>query len=384
MSTDTMLLPFYGGNETVSFPKLAGHFTVRRVYMRPQVVAIVPAFNEAETIAATVAALRAQTYPIDRIIVVPNNCSDASAEVARGLGVEVWDMGLCLEKKAQALNQALALVLSSLSGNDRVLVTDGDSILDPASVAEAVTALNRPIAGAACANFLGDETVGLLPQLQRNEYSRFARQVRRGGDRARVLSGVATMFRVDALHEILRARQDGRLPAAVGVYHYGCATEDIELTFAFRRLGYRPVAPRRFIATTDTMSTADALWKQRLRWQRGMLDALRLYRLRRDTVAEHLRQVAIYAGSLTVPLYLLFLAYVMFGLHTVPFDPRWLPLSAIFVAERVLTVRRDGWKAMALAALMVPEWCYEQFRSACYWHATWKTWRNAARVWVAT
>lgn len=371
-------------DRTILIPLPRGHFFAGRDYRRPQVIAIVPAFNEAETIAATVEALRAQTYPVDRIIVVPNNCADNTADVARGLGAEVWDMGVCVHKKAQALNQTLAILLPTLEGHDRVLVTDGDSILAPSAVAEAVTALKRPLAGAACANFYGNDDAGLIQSLQRNEMTRFARQVARGGSRARVLSGVATMFRVDALTQVLAARKDGRLPAAEGVYHYGCATEDIELTFAFRRLGYRPVAPRRFIATTDTMGSANALWKQRLRWQRGMLDALRLYGLHRDTLAEHVRQVAIYAGSLTVPLYLTFLAYVAFGLHTVPFDPRWLPLSAVFVAERVLTVRRDGWRAMALAVLMVPEWAYEQFRSACYWASVWKTWRNHTREWAAT
>src|SRR6185503_16317272 len=83
----------------------------------------------------------------------------------------------------------------------------------------------------------------LLARLQRNEYERFARQIGRGGDNALVLSGVATLFDVSAIRNVIAAR-GGRLPGYPSeFYHRDTATEDIELTFAFRALGYRPMAP---------------------------------------------------------------------------------------------------------------------------------------------
>lgn len=356
-----------------------------RTYRHARTIAVVPAHNEAATIAATVRALQAQTLPPDRIIVVPNNSTDNTTALALAAGAEVWEMpGVNLHRKAGAMNWALSLLLPDLDPQDRILFTDGDSVLHRAFLAEADGHIRRPVVGAVCANFLGDSTPGLLAQLQRNEYSRFTRQVWRGGSRARVLSGVATLLRVDVICQILAARADGRLPYSPGLYHYGCATEDIELTFAVRRLGYRPVAPRRCLATTDTMSTAQALWHQRVRWQRGMLDSLRLYRVRRDTFGEVLRQVGIYAGSLTVPAYAALLAVTALLLHGIPFQAAWLPLTAVFVAERVLTVRRDGWRAMLLAAPILPEWAYEQFRSAAYWSALIHTLRGSTRQWRPT
>lgn len=356
-----------------------------RVYRHVTTIAIVPACNEADTITTTVRALQDQTMPLDRIIVVPNNCTDNTAELAKSAGAEVWIIPEGNpHRKAGAMNWAINQLLPDLQPYDQLLMTDADSTLHPSFLAEATRHIRRPIVGAVCANFLGNNTPGILAQLQRNEYSRFTRQIKRNGSRARVLSGVATLLRVDVIRHVINARTNGQLPYSPGLYHYGCATEDIELTFAVRRLGFRPVAPFRCVAVTDTLGTTAGLWHQRVRWQRGMLDSLRLYRLGRDTVGEVVRQVLIYAGSLTVPAYLGFLAVTALLLHGVPFQASWLPLTGVFVAERVLTVRRDGWRAMLLAAPLAVEWAYEQFRSFAYWSALVHTIRGSARQWKST
>jgi biofilm PGA synthesis N-glycosyltransferase PgaC len=122
--------------------------------------------------------------------------------------------------------------------------------------------------------------------VQRNEYERFARQIARRGDHALVLSGVATMFLAGAIRHVIAARGN-ELPGYPGeFYHRDTATEDIELTFAFRALGYRPMAPAAARAQTDIMPTWRALRDQRLRWQRGMLDSLLLYRFTRATALD--------------------------------------------------------------------------------------------------
>ncbi|MFC9284986.1 glycosyltransferase [Streptomyces collinus] len=54
-----------------------------------RVVALVPAHNEADRIGAALTALRAQTRPPERIVVVADNCTDATAGVARQAGAEV-------------------------------------------------------------------------------------------------------------------------------------------------------------------------------------------------------------------------------------------------------------------------------------------------------
>ena len=56
----------------------------------PEVVAVIPARDEAETIAATVGSLWAQDYlGALRVVVVDDESSDGTAEVARRAGAEV-------------------------------------------------------------------------------------------------------------------------------------------------------------------------------------------------------------------------------------------------------------------------------------------------------
>lgn len=353
-------------------------------YRHARVVVVVPAYNEAGMIAATVRALLAQTRPVDRLIVVPNNCSDDTAAIARAAGAEVWDMpGPNPHKKAGALNWSINRLLPSLHDRDLLLVTDADSILAPGAVAAAIRPLQRRGVGAVCADYRLDHQPRLLDILQGNEYARFSRWVWRKGGKAVVLSGVATLFRVPVVRQILAARAAGRLPGYPGeFYHRDPATEDIEMTFAVRSLGYRPRVAPGFDAITDSMPSVQALITQRVRWQRGMLDSLRLYGLRWWNAGNWLRQLGIYSSSLLVPLYLASVVAGWFLLGELPWDPRWLPLTGIFVAERVLTVRRQGWWALLTAAALLPEWCYEQVRSFAYWRALAQTVRGTDRVWI--
>lgn len=353
-------------------------------YHHSKVVVVVPAYNEAATIAATIAALHTQTRPADRIIVVANNCTDNTADVARQAGAEVWTMRHNPHKKAGALNWAISQLLPDLHDRDMLLVTDADSMLTPGAIAAAEHGLHRRRnVGAVCADYYLPRQPGTLNLLQANEYARFSRWIWRRAGRAVVLSGVATLFEVAAVRRVIDGRNVGHLPGYHGeLYHRDPATEDIELTFAVQAAGYRPRVAVGFLAATDAMPSLNALILQRVRWQRGMLDTLRLYRLAWWNAGHWARQIAIYVGSLMVPAYVAVLVGTWATAGMVPFDPRWLPVTALFAVERMVTVRRQGWRAVLLAGLLLPEWCYEQVRSWAYWRALWQTCRRTERVWI--
>ena len=59
-----------------------------------------------------------------------DNCSDATPDIARQLGAEVFETVGNTHKKAGALNQALADLLPELGDNDLVMVMDADTTLD--------------------------------------------------------------------------------------------------------------------------------------------------------------------------------------------------------------------------------------------------------------
>jgi biofilm PGA synthesis N-glycosyltransferase PgaC len=327
-----------------------------------EVVALVPAHNEEESIAGTLAGLMTQSRRPDRVIVVCDNCTDRTADLAALAGSEVFATVANKRKKAGGLNQALGAVLPRLRDTDVVLVVDADTTLSPGFIE---TALQEIEAGAgACGGvFYGDQGGGLMGIFQRAEYARYARQLRRNRGDARVLTGTASAFTAAALRALAAARASGRLPGAqlgpvAPVYTMASLTEDGEITLALKTLGYKCVSPGGCTVTTEIMTTLPSWWRQRTRWQRGALEDLRTYGTTRVTLPYMLRQACM---GLSVAVFALYVAYslvtiCLYGYHT---NAVWLGISALFVAERTITVRHAGWREIVTAALIFPELFYD-------------------------
>lgn len=352
-----------------------GAVAVKRARQLGTVTALLPAHNEEAGIAAAIASLRAQSEPPSEIIVVADNCTDRTEEIAREHGATVWRTHDNLRKKAGALNQALNALDVRLHDEDLVLVMDADSLLDPGFIAGARRALEAPDGsregrggdriGGVGGTFLGGPGGGMLGVFQRNEYARYARDVRRLQGKALVLTGTASLFTVRVLREVAAARRSGRLPDKSGlgeVYDTHVLTEDNELSLALMHLGYGILAPRECTLTTEVMTTWSDLARQRLRWKRGALENIADYGLTRVTASYWGRQVM---SALGVFVTVLYLATLVWGLTTGwNLQPFWLAVSLVFVLERVVTVRSRGWRQMLLAAPLVVEMIYDLFLQA--------------------
>ena len=72
---------------------------------------MIPARNEEHTLGATLESLRRQTLPPAAVWVIADNCTDATAEVARAHGAEVYTTVENHHRKAGGLNQLLARLL---------------------------------------------------------------------------------------------------------------------------------------------------------------------------------------------------------------------------------------------------------------------------------
>ena len=57
--------------------------------LRPRIGVLVPAHNESENLLPTIADIKAQLAPGDRLLVLADNCCDDTASVARAAGAEV-------------------------------------------------------------------------------------------------------------------------------------------------------------------------------------------------------------------------------------------------------------------------------------------------------
>ncbi|GAB2607698.1 hypothetical protein GCM10027168_45660 [Streptomyces capparidis] len=350
---------------------------------RARLVALLPAHNEQDRIAAAVAGLRAQVRQVDRIVVVADNCTDATAAVARGLGAEVLETVGNVHKKAGALNQAIDLLLPSLDGRDLLLIQDSDTVLNPHFAKTAEEAFTRRV-GAVGGVFYGEQGGGLLGMLQRMEFHRYAWEIARKGGRAVVLTGTATVFRARVLREVRDARRSGRIGGGESYYSLASLTEDDEITKAVKTLGYRTMSPAGCSVVTEVMPTLPKLWHQRLRWQRGALENLRDYGWTRVTAPYFLKQILMGLGALFFLTYLVFLTLMLTVVGWPGLSLFWTAVGALFVVEKVVTVRRGGRRAVAVALLMIPEMLYDLFQHAVYFAALWGLLRRKQETWVPT
>src|SRR4051812_18762747 len=234
---------------------------------RPRLVALLPAHNEQDTIGAALRSLATQSDPADHVIVVADNCTDDTVAIVGSHLVEVVETVGNTHKKAGALNQVLDRLLPQLRDEDLVLVMDADSDLDPGFLEGARRHLaEQPSLGGVGGTFLGADGGGLLGTFQRNEYSRYARDVRRLKGKALVLTGTASVFRVGVLRHVQRARRAGDVPDQSGsgaVYDVHVLTEDNELSLALMHLGYDILAPSSCTLRTEVMTTWGDLARQR-------------------------------------------------------------------------------------------------------------------------
>ena len=127
------------------------------------------------------------------MIVVADNCTDDTTVIARQHKAEVFTTIDNSHKKAGALNQALTRMFGAgIDVRDVVMVMDADSVIVPEFLQTALHHLEaEPDLMAVGGVFYGERGSGLIEQLQRNEYVRYAREIARRGGQVFVLTGTA-------------------------------------------------------------------------------------------------------------------------------------------------------------------------------------------------
>jgi cellulose synthase/poly-beta-1,6-N-acetylglucosamine synthase-like glycosyltransferase len=326
------------------------------------ITALIPAHNEEKLIGATIQSLMNQDRKPDRIIVVADNCTDNTVEVAKSFGVEVFLSVDNDKKKAGALNQVLATILPDLGENDTVMIMDADTVLRQGFLSAAAKRFTDDRGLSAVGGlFFGEDVPGLLAQIQKNEYTRYSREIDRRRGRVFVLTGTASIFRARALRTV--AEQRGHLlPGTKGqVYDTHALTEDNELTIALKSLGALMVSPSECMVETELMPTFGDLWRQRLRWQRGAMENIATYGVTSTTARYWSQQL-----GLAYSVFALWTYFLLIGLQLVSSDtwvwyPFWILTALIFIAEKVWTVRKSNWKAKLLAATLFIELIYDTY-----------------------
>jgi len=126
---------------------------LRPLPVRPQqapaigAVVLVPAHNEAATIETTIRGLREAIGHLDRLLVVADNCTDSTAEVARTAGAEVVERD-DPDRRGKGFALAFGREVLSRDPPEVVVVVDADCTMSASSIERIVAAaasMDRPV-----------------------------------------------------------------------------------------------------------------------------------------------------------------------------------------------------------------------------------------------
>ena len=262
---------FAVGILTLVYYPLAIAFALRRrnppVFQSgsPLVSIIVPAYNEAKVIRHCVDSVLASSYRNTEIFLVDDGSTDETLERMREYETRPGVTVLSRRNggKAAALNAGL-----ERAGGEIILFVDADGIFAPDTIDRLLSGFESMKVGAVCgsdspANL--DRLLTRLANIQTHVGTGFARRALSQINCLPIVSGNLGAFRRSVLEK-------------TGSFREGFIGEDLELTWRVHKAGYRVAFQPWATVRAETPSTLRGLWKQRVRWARGLLQTARIHR----------------------------------------------------------------------------------------------------------
>lgn len=230
--------------------------------MTPSVTIIIPAFNEAASVADTIKSLQAQTLTPTEIIVVDDCSTDGTGAIAAAQGARVVRPATNTGSKAGAQTFALQYVTTEF-----VIAVDADTTLAADGIEQLVPAFNDPRVAAACGSVFPRRIESIWERGRYVEYLfafTFYKRVQDQFDAPLISSGCFSMYRTDILR-------------AVGGWSTRTLAEDMDLTWTL----YEQKHAVRFMpqAVCYPIEPHDYafLHKQLQRWSHGFVQNLALH-----------------------------------------------------------------------------------------------------------
>lgn len=333
-----------------------------------RIVVLIPAHNEEESLGDTLTALMGQERLADEVVVIPNGCTDDTAEIARRHPVTVMELPALAHRKSEALNLAWH---AHAAEADIVICLDADTILPPNALADWEQEMEADETLGGSSSKFTMQKPGFLSRLQRAEFSKWTDTALRRGFTT-VLAGTGCAIRGEALRQVAEDRPEGP-------WDYSSQVEDFRLTYDIRSLGYRCQVSPTVRAYTDSMPTIRALWGQRMKWQVGTVEDLLALGVNRLTLVDWWQQAA---GLFHAAIRIMWAALIVTLLATGWFAFSWLWLvivPATFALVEFLTALRIPHRDrtdLIMAALIVPSELFAWLRAGWFlasWAAVLRT-----------
>jgi len=315
---------------------------------------LVPAYNEAKCIENTVRSLMASEHPIE-VIVIDDGSSDGTSRIVEDLRLpNVRVVRQHNAGKPAALNRGLANARYGI-----IVMMDGDTVFEPATVRELVQPFADPSVGAVAGNAKVGNRDSLIGAWQHIEYVMGFNLDRRMYDILRcmpTIPGAVGAFRRSALERVGGMSDD-------------TLAEDTDITMAMHRDGWRVVYAEKARAWTEAPETVQQLWSQRYRWSYGTMQAIWKHRRalvergpsgRFGRVGLPLVSLFMVLAPLLAPLIDVFLLYgVVFG-PTQKTINAWLGVLAIQATCAAYAFRLDRERMTHLISLPLQQILYRQ------------------------
>lgn len=294
----------------------------------PLVSVLIPAYCEGRVIRKTLSGVLAMNYPSFEVVVVDDASTDDTVEQIADL-VESGEVRLIRklrnEGKAMALNDALPCL-----NGDLVLIMDADAYPDRYLLRWLVPHFDSPRVGGVTGNPKVANRETFLAKLQVIEFTSIVsllKRAQRVWGRILTMSGVVGMFRRSALFD-------------VGLYSPEMATEDIDISWRLQKRAYDIRYESKAIVYMQVPPTFARLWRQRVRWAKGLAQVLRRHR----DVMTRLRYRRLWPVYLEASLSVTwaYVAILLFAVWTVSYAAGYLPFGISPVPQ---------WWGMLIASL---------------------------------
>lgn len=231
---------------------------------KPEVIVMVPAFNEEKTIKDTIISIQNQTYPIKEIIVVDDSSTDKTSEIASSLGAKVIRTPFNTGTKAQAQNYGLKFIEKT----DVLVTVDADTVLEKNAIERILPALKNEKVISACGLVIPQKVKTFWERIRLIQYLIYiplAKGVQDYWETPLVSSGCFSAFNFELLKKL-------------GGFPHETFVEDMALSWKALLEGYKIKVIKEAICYPKDPDFWKIYRKQLLRWDRGFLQCFSLYR----------------------------------------------------------------------------------------------------------
>jgi len=244
---------------------MADRPTDEEAAFHPPVSILVPAYNEGVTIEPAIRALLRMNYPAYEIIVLDDGSTDDTYERASAFEGQWGPATLRVIRKSNSGKAATLNYGMQAARFPFILCMDGDSKMSEDTLIRMIRHFRHPDVGAVAGNVKVINRDAFWARVQALEYIEGLNMARRAQGFMRavnIIPGPCGMFRRDLLLRL-------------GGYDTDTYAEDADLTLKLLAAGWRIEYEDRAVAWTEAPEALLALIKQRYRWTRGILQALR-------------------------------------------------------------------------------------------------------------